>query len=216
MSFSIYDVVDFNLPSLAHPEFSTKLHAIADAFAVHPGHQLPVPSVIADSKELKDYANQFTTVLHDLNRVAERDPLRVRATSAAASTVMWAIVRSNRENDPSLIANIGLDPKKKTTTRSKKHSAVGTPVIVRLVRSPLSGTVIMSISKAEGGITHEIRFGQGDPTLDETYTGMVESALCRGIVISGLEPGKVYHFKVRSFGAAGRGPWSAVVSLMVV
>jgi hypothetical protein len=210
------DVIDFNLPSLPHVECANKMHAVADAFAVHPGYQDPLPTTIPTADEAKEVATQYGILANDRNRTAERDLYRPKAIMTFAIIVNWAVMRYHRENNPSLIANLGFDQKKKVAPKSRKHLVPGAPTKVSVVHALLSGSVMMNIAKVLGCLIYEIQFGQGDPTMEESWTGMIESALCRSVEIKGLEPGKVYHFRVRCVGAGGRGPWSSVISLMVI
>src|SRR5665647_2601647 len=123
-------------------------------------------------------------------------------------------MRSLRENDPSLIANHGLEPKKRALTRNTNHPLVCAPTNVTVKHGPFSGTMILKTSKVTGGITYEIAACQGDPTLEESWTNLGQFAHCSQMEVKGLEPGKMYHFRVRCFGVSGHGPWSSIVSLM--
>jgi hypothetical protein len=213
---TLFDVVDFDFPTLPHIPCANKMLTVSDCVAVHRAYQGDLPSTIPSAQEAKEVATQYSILANDRNRTAERDQYRPKAIMTFAILIQWAVMRYFRENDPSMIANLGLAPKKKAAIRNRKHPLPDAPAKVAVIHALLSGSVTMNIAKVMGCLIYEIQFGQGDPTREETWSGMVESSLCKGVEIKGLEPGKVYHFRVRCVGAGGRGPWSSVISLMVI
>jgi len=215
------DIVDTSVLTLPHLELSNYIISLADAVAVHPGYQQDFPSTVPDSKELKETGTHYNVLSNsaksgDSGKRAERDAFRPKAVQSAALLLTWAAMRSIRENDPSLIANLGVAPKKKGRTRSKNHALVEAPKEVQVKHSQVSGKVILNVSKVKGSATYLIQACQGDPTREESWSLEWPSTNCRGIELTGLEPGKLYHFRVRCFGHAGHGPWSSIVSLMVI
>lgn len=221
MTHPLLDVMDLNFRPLTHFELANKIITIADAIAVHPGFQEPFPAAVPTPKELKDLATQYHALVNaaqsgDRNKIAERDALRPKTELNAALTVQWAVIRSLRENNPGLIANIGVEQKKRVTTRNLHPGLVSAPVNIAARHGQVSGTIALYVGKVQGAVTYEVQICQGDPTQEQSWSDAAKSAHCRNIEIKGLEPGKMYNFRVRCFGSSGHGPWSHVVSLMAL
>ena len=220
MSHPLLDQLDLNFRPLSHFEFASKVISIANAFAAHSEFQDPFPPTIPNAGELREIGNHHATISNealtgDRGKIAARDAFRLKAEVNTAITVQWAVMRSIRENNPGLIANLGVEPQKRATTRSSHPPLVGAPVNLVVKHGPLSGIVLVS-TKVQGAITYELEACQGDPTQEESWSAQGQYPGCRKMELRGLEPGKVYHFRVRCFGASGRGPWSSIVSLMVI
>jgi hypothetical protein len=62
MPHPLLDPVELNLRNLSHFELASKVIGIAEAFAVHPGFQVPFPSAIPDPAELKDNGNHHNAI----------------------------------------------------------------------------------------------------------------------------------------------------------
>ena len=219
-TYAQLDLLDLNfLRALSHIEFANKIRTIATAFSVHEGFQVPWPPTIPAPAELTESADHHTAITNEAetgNRIkkAERDAHRPMVFQKVAMTVQWAIMRSIRENNPSLIQNLAIDPKAPTAPRSTTHPPVGTPINVKVTQGP-SRSVNVKTNKVKAGITYHVAVCLGDPTVEENWDEVAQSPYCSQMV-TGLEPGKLYHFRVRCFGASGHGPWSAVVTLMVI
>ena len=219
-TYAQLDLLDLNfLRSLSHIEFANKIRTIAAAFAVHEGYQVPWPLTIPAPPELMEIADHHIAITNEAetgNRIkrAERDAHRPLAAQQMAMTVQWAIMRSIRENNPSLIMNLSIEPKTRATTRSTGHPTVAAPTNLKVTQG-LSGSVNVKTAKAKGGVTYHVWICQGDPTVEENWVEAAQSPYCSQDVNS-LEPGKLYYFRVRCFGASGHGPWSAIASLMVI
>ena len=219
-TYAQLDLLDLNfLLSLSHIEFANKVRTIATAFAAHEGFQVPWPPTIPAPPELMEIADQHIALTNEAetgNRIkkAERDAHRPKVFQQTAMTVQWAVMRSIRENNPGLIMNLSIEPKTRTTTRSNSHPLVGAPTNVKVTQGP-SGSVNVKTTKVTGGVTYHVGVCQGDPTVEENWVEKAQSPYCSQEV-QGLEPGKLYYFRVRCFGASGHGPWSAIISLMVI
>lgn len=215
------DIFDTSFFKLPHIELAILIINIADAFAVHPGFQIPFPSTVPDPKELNDIGTHYNVLSiaaksGDRGKMAERDAFRPKAVQHSALMLTWAAMRSLRENDPSLISNLGVEPKKKAQSKNRTHSLVEAPKGIQAIHSRFSGAVTVSVAKVPGAILYMVQACQGDPTKDESWSHVTQSPTCKGIEMTGLEPGKMYYFRVRCYGHAGYGPWSAIVSLMAI
>jgi hypothetical protein len=215
------EIIDMSCLSLPHVPLATRIISVGEALAVHPGFQKEFPPEIPGPKELKETGTMYSVLNAaaeslDRGKVAERDAFREKAKEDLALTLTWVAIRAVREKNRSLIANIGVEPKKKAQPRTTAHSLVDAPKALQVKHGEVSGAVTVTVGKVKGGVTYIVQACQGDPTKEESWTGEWQSPKCRGIQLTGLEPGKIYYFRVRCFGHAGHGPWSAIVKLMVI
>lgn len=216
-----FDVFDLNFKNMSHADFILFLAAMADALAVHPGYQ-SMPPEVPDSKRFRELEARYAELVKasqtkDVVKIAERNAIRVEGVKAAKLTAHWAVIKSVAHSDPSFLANLGLKVKKRNS-RAPRKILVPAPSNVSVKHTGVSGSVSLKCGRVAGGASYEVRFCQGDPVLEESWNAGdgKHFAHCSDIVLTGLEPGKIYHFRVRVLGNSGYGPWSAVVSLMVI
>lgn len=217
------DPFDLKVLTLPHFGLANAVITVADAISVHPGFQGTdaFPPTVPAPKELKETGTHYSVLCTAAmtghrGKMAERDAFRPIAVQQLALTLTWAAMRSVRENDPSLIADLGVEHKKKVQSRSTSHTLVGAPKDPQVKHGPVSEMVLVSVGKVKGSVMYIVQACQGDPTREDSWTLEVQSAKCKGIEMRGLEAGKVYYFRVRCFCHAGHGPWSSIISLMVI
>jgi hypothetical protein len=196
--------------------------SLADALAGHDEYQAAgsIPAPLPQTEELRQYGFNHIAVTKaadggDRYKAAERDALRPITELQLTMVVQWVVIRSVRENKPSLIANLGLQPKI-PSTRSSIAAIVTAPQNVKVKHGNSTGSVFISTSKVSKSLTHEVGICQGDPSLEESWSIVGPFDHCRNIELTGLEPGKVIYFRVRCFIAGSMSPWSAIVSIRVL
>jgi hypothetical protein len=221
MPHPLLALFDVDLRTLPPLPFANKVISFTDALAVHPGFQDPLPPPLAGAAEIKAMATDYLGLANavaagNLTQKTARDALRPQVEVHTIMALQWAVMRSIRENNPSLIQNLVFDHKKPAAPRSHVHPLVAAPVNVVATHGPVSGTVFINTGKVKGATTYHVYGCQGDPSVEASWAEVGKSTGCRNIELRGLEPGKVYHFRVNCFGAAGHGPWSSIVSLMVI
>jgi hypothetical protein len=194
---------------------------MAAALAVHPGYQT-MPPEVPDASKYRELEIRFADAVKaaqtkDVLKIAERDATRVEGVTAVGLTAHWAVIKSVATNDPSFLANIGLKIKK-PITRTPKKMQMPAPANFSVKYGSVSGSVVMKCGKVGGGASYEVQYCQGDQMLEESWHAGngKHFAHCSDMQLTGLEPGKIYHFRVRVLGNSGHGPWSTVVTLMVV
>ncbi len=212
--------VQVTLRDLDHMELANWVHHFAEFLAVHPDHQAPFPPTVPDAKELMtdaayhvDLTNQAAT--GHRGKKTERDLNRPRLEANATITVNWAVARAYRENNPNLIANLGLEPKK-PTPRTHIHPLVDAPHNPKVGHGSASGSVLASCNKVDGAAVYQLWATAGDPSIEENWTLIAQSPGCKPFEAHGLEAPKAYHFKFRCYGHAGYGAWSAILALTVI
>jgi fibronectin type III domain protein len=216
-----FDVFDLNFKNMSHADFILFLGGMADALAVHPGYQT-MPPEVPGSNKFRELETRYAELVKasqskDVVKIAERDATRAEGVTAAKLTAHWAVIKSVAANDPSFLANLGLKVKKRAS-RAPKKIHMPAPTNVSVKHAGVSGSVVVKCSRVGGGASYEVRFCQGDPMQEESWTAGngKHFAHCSDMQLADLEPGKIYHFQVRVLGNSGHGPWSTVVSLMVI
>jgi hypothetical protein len=216
-----FDVFDLNFKNMSHADFILFLGGMADALAAHPGYQT-MPPEVPNSERFRELEARMAEAVKaaqtkDLVKIAERDATRAEGIVAARLTAHWAVIRSVYSNDRSFVTNLGLKLKKPATRVSKKPQ-MPAPSNLTVKHGAVSGSVTAKCGRVDGGASYQLLYCLGDQMLEASWNSDNGShfAHCSEMVLDGLEPGKVYHFKVRVLGNSGHGPWSTVVSLMVI
>jgi len=215
-------VFDTNFLKASHLELARHVISIGEAFIAH-GLYKEVPEGIPHGTEIKEVGTRY----HDLSYAvltgasgskSERDAYREKAVLAISLALTWAGIRYLRENNLELITNLGVEHKKKAQTRhTTVPGEIGAPGPVELVYGNNTGTLRALFHKVPGAILYYVQACLGDPNDEAAWNKEWQfSKIKGGVVLTGLEPGKVYYFRVRCRGHAGLGPWSTYVHIMVV
>lgn len=121
--------------------------------------------------------------------------------------------------DPNALINTGLDliqvggGRSSSGSRSRANAPTAVPMF-HLQHAPHSGSLLGTVSGIAGVVSFEVYWAPvGDPALPESWVYYNVYAKSSKFEITGLEPGKVYYFKVRGVNAHGVSPWSAIVSI---
>lgn len=215
---SIFDISFLNSP---HLELASHLIGIGDAFIAHPLYK-DMPEGVPHGTEIKEIGTRY----HDLTyavmtgssgKKAERDAYREKAVLTASLALNWAAMRYLRENDFELITNLGVDHKKKPQPRNITPVLIDAPGRVDLIHGKNSGTLRLLLSRVQGAVTYIVQACQDNPNDEAAWTKEWQFTKIKGgVELTGLEPGKVYYFRVRCLGHAGLGPWSTYVHIMVI
>lgn len=214
------DVIHMHFRLLPPLEMGHWVVGLADALSVHPGHKgenaFPADTVLTPD-QLRQIGNEFIAVTNaaesgDRNKKAERDAMRPTTELLTAITIQWMVMRSVKEKNPSLLANLGLQFKKKSGKKGTP-AVVTIPGNVKVKHGQHPGTINLSAGKVVAAALYEVTMCQGDPTREESWVEAGKSRHCRSILLEGLTPGEMYHFRVRCYGTGGYSPWSPVVSL---
>ena len=218
----LLQLINLNLRTMANLELGHFIIGLADAMRIHPKYQGPgdIPPPLPQIDEIYKVGTDFIALTKaadggDRYKMAERDAMRPTAEVLPTMLMQWASIRCFRENDPGMIANLGLPPIL-PTVKNGVVVFVTTPEGVKAKHGKDSGTVYISTNAVPKSRTFEVGLCQGDPSQEACWSIVGPFDHCRKMVLTGLEPGKVYYFRVRCFGAGGMSPWSAIVSLRVL
>jgi hypothetical protein len=217
--------LDLNyLKKLPHLEFGHWVVSLGDALAAHQGYQGEgaIPPPLNDGPATRQLGTSFLTVnaaaeTKHVDRVKEREAMRPVVELHAASTAQWTVMRAALENNPSLIANLPLPFKKEPTSKGIGSTAITSPQNPRAKHGP-PNSVLISTDRVERARTYDVGIcsGGADPTQEASWSMLGPFDHCRNIEIGGLEPGKLYYFRMRCFVAGSYSPWSEMVSIRVL
>ena len=213
------DYFDLNFKDVSNPDFIIYLGGIADSLENHLGYQ-NLPEDVPNAGKFRDVAGRLTEAVKaaqygDSQRKAERDAIRVEGEEASVALAHWAVIRYLAKKDLSLLANLGIAPKKQVA-KSPNKASVTAPQNLKATHGKLPGSVVLKSARVAGCASLEVQFCQGDPMQEESWSAGQHYPHCSHMEVKGLEPGKMYYFRVRCLGNDGHGPWSAIASLMVI
>jgi hypothetical protein len=215
------EIFDINLKSLSHLDLSHFLINLADYIDTHPKWQTEgcIPKPVPDSAELREAGGKHFAITKaaeggDRYKSAERDALRPATELAPTIFLQWAQIRSVRENDHTIATGLGVPPKIQTPKNSGPVVMVA-PQNLQAKHGKI-GCALISMSKVPKARIYWVGICEGDPSNEASWRLLGPFDHCRNIELTGLEPGKLYYFRVKCFGAGSESPWSAIVSLRVV
>jgi hypothetical protein len=216
------EIVDVNLKNLTNMELCHFIFNLADSIEASDKWKEEgcIPKPVPDSVELRVVGNKHFVVTKaaeggDRYRGAERDALRPATELAATIFLQWAQIRSARENDHTIVTSLGVPPKIHTPKISSSTVVMTAPPNPQ-VKQGKSTCAVITTGKVDKARIYWVGICEGDPSLEESWKLLGPFDHCRNIELTGLEPGKMYYFRVKCFGAGNESPWSAIVSLRVV
>jgi hypothetical protein len=225
MATKLFDKVYPTWRNLSDLEYGYWMVRFGEALVKHEDHQgdNTIPSPLANGAKIIEGGKQMITLSMaaeggDRFRVAEVAAFRPQADLQVSGTVNWVVTRSVVENKPSIRENLHLEEKKeKRQLKSSGPAGVKMPVKVKVHRSDdHSGTVYISLSKDPYASMYYVQYCQTNPADEASWADGAQSDGCRGIEIKGLNPGEVYHFRVRCFGGGQYSPWSQIVTIRIL
>ena len=216
------EIVDVNLKTMSHMDLSHFVIGLADSIDASPNWQTEgcIPKPVPGSAELREVGNKHFTITKaaeggDRYKSAERDALRPATELAPTIFLQWAQIRSVRENDHSIVTGLGVPPKIQPPKPSNPTVSMTTPQNPQ-VKQGKTGCALFSTGKVPKARIYWVGICEGDPSSEESWKLQGPFDHCRNIELTGLEPGKLYYFRVKCFGAGSESPWSAIVSLRVI
>lgn len=124
------------------------------------------------------------------------------------------LVKLAAEEDPTLLAKLGIAPHKQKRSSTTIHLTAPTNFQVR--HGEEHGVMIGRAGGVKGARSYIIEACEGNPTVEQNWRYIATSVRSTRMDMRGLVPGTVYSFRVRGVGANGPGPWSSYVTLMAI
>lgn len=215
----IMDILNLNFSDLSTAEFIFKMIYISDKLEVHPFFNA-FPEHVAGPARLREIVEQMKKLddaasNRDVVKVAEAKAFRAEAEQQTAITGLHLIMVAIFKKDLSLLHNTGFDRKQQRTyTKSQTSSTSAAPSKITAKNGADPGTAIITVSHPQGTASIELRFTNGDPSDESSWSSLRDQLKCR-IEMKDLESVSRYHFKARYRNGDATSPWSATVTLIV-
>lgn len=207
-----------DLKSCNNPELVLTVDNIADLLEIHPTYQVAHPDHAPSPELLREKANGLRSLVNagDQAKGSETNAAREELLLFAGLPAAYLNTVSVLRNDPSILQNTGYAIKGKRSRTASNTTPPPPPTGLQVTQSEVSGTLCLSGHKPRANLSCEIQICKGEPLGESSWLPFAMRTGCRKIEVSGLEPGQKYFFRMRSHGPGGHGPWSAIVSRMVI
>lgn len=113
--------------------------------------------------------------------------------------------------DAAKIAALGFPVKGPRTVNS---SPLGITAGFHVVQGEHRGQLIGKAKPIQGATLYDVRYTQGNPTVQEDYVHFDTFSGCSNMVFNGLTPAGQYSFCVRGRSTKSTGPWSSPVTII--
>lgn len=214
------EILDSNFSMLSTGDFILTLHSIADKVAGHPSFTGPCPEYVSGSEKLMQLAERLFVLDQaaaggDKDKTAEKKALRAESEQCLAFNASHLVMLSLHRKEPELLHHAGYEFKHKSYNRNPSSTLPDMPTRFTVKNGPVSGTVLASINRSPNVGSIELQFTEADPLVEGSWRtiGMFYKCRMQG---KGLDSIKKYHFRARYHNAVGTGPWSAVVTHVVL
>lgn len=150
----------------------------------------------------------------DRQLIADRDQIHDKMLISLTFNAQYVVMVAYKENNPDLLAMAGHDVKKRA--KSTVDSVLAMQPILSVKHGAVSGTLIAKCSKVPGAAMKELQICFGEPSSEESWERVGFFAKTGHIEIPGLVPASKCYLRIRCYGDSGTGPWSPVVSIIVL
>ncbi|MCM0082767.1 fibronectin type III domain-containing protein [Geomonas sp. Red32] len=201
------------------PALLAKTGNILSCAAVHEcyreGNPSAVDSILASMSKGHATLNQaYLAVLGgDNSQTALRDDTRAKLVMDVYHFGNWVEIMG-REN-PAALLNTGY-LSAGPVVRHRVPPPLDAPATgLVLSHGPHTGSGYAKYTYMKGVKCSELWYTCKDPAFGENWS-FLKSGVGTKLEFDGLEPGKLYYFRLRGINARGAGPWSTVVSLRAI
>ena len=220
-----YDILDPNVRKQSYLELNVTLLSIADCLERHEFFKVNWETYVPGPPHFRGLA----TEIHDLGvgadrgdsvMKAKREEARDRAELSIDVATKYMVVRAVEQKNPGLLQETGVPYKVKKAKSKNKSKGSGASVTITLTAVHLkgvSGGVILKGKHLRSGGPYMLQICKGEPVSEESwYSPGGDYSSCNKIILKNLDPANRYYFRIRTDGPEGPGPWSQVVSLIVL
>lgn len=205
-----------------HPNFKTIperldfVRGINASITAHSSYQGD-SSVAALVEELKTCENDLSTI-HFAVQAGNRTLIPQRQVSVQRlDLALYDFVHCAEKKgrtDPNALFNIGLDslviaPGKKSSVAAPG----GAPSAFQVTNGAHVGQMLASVGTMSGVRSWELWMTDSDPSDEGSWRFYRSFFKSSDMLITGLQSGRIYYFRIRGLNSAGASPWSVVVTL---
>lgn len=220
-----YDILEPNVRKQTYPQLNVTLLSMADCVERHSFFKENWASYVPGPAQFRAHAYELDELgvgadRGDRGMKAEREVARSRAELSIDVAIKYMVIRSVEQKDPTLLHHTGAPLKGKPAKSGSKatHAPASVQIILtaRHVRGE-SGVALIEGKHIRQGGPYQLQICKGEPVSEESWYGRGgHYKTCSKIVVKDLEPANKYYFRMRSDGPDGPGPWSQVVSLIIL
>lgn len=213
------DEFDYNLAHLSPAEFIMTCGAFADSLLNHEYYSKNWVDFVTHPQQLKvlleDYKQAHLAWELDGGKKnqKERDDKRHDTHLSVVLMGQFCVMKSVHEKNPALLDTVALKRKARQVRHSGKTVNLTAPAVS--LKHGESKTIMVMYNKVPGAGSNEIQVCLGDPNDEASWTTAGTYKGCR-VTLSGYEPGTKVSIRVRCHGTGDPGPFSQVVSIIVL
>jgi hypothetical protein len=213
------DEFDYNLSHLSPAEFIMTCGSFADSLLNHEYYSKNWVDFVTHPQQLKvlldDYKEAHLACELDGGKKnqKERDDTRHEVHLSVVLMGQFCVMKSVHEKNPALLNTVALKRKTRPVRNSGKPVNLIAPAVS--LKHGDSRTIIVIYNKVPGAGSNEIQVCLGDPNDEASWRTVGIYKGCR-VPISGYDPGTKLSVRVRCHGTGDPGPFSQVVSIIVL
>ena len=203
------------LDSLGHAKYVTTVESMLLSLAGNPLLDEPVPEPFPTLERVTTSFGIYRDYFHgaengDRVQMAQRNMQRVKVTDEVVS--LGTFLRTKAGTKVELLLGTGFDVKPVVRSSNTPYF-LGAPGNCRVSHSEVSRELILAAIRERFAGSYYVEMCEGDVT-EEGWKPVGTYVHCSKIVVSGLEPGKRYTFRIRGIGSKGVGPWATSNTIM--
>jgi hypothetical protein len=213
------DQLDTNLRDLTHSEVMLTVGNTTDFLIDHYFFKDNWPTYLTHPTQLKEDLRAYHGVVQAVQTDGGKKNQKEREERFNNIQVtfdlfgQYVVMRSISENKPSFLEEIPLKLKTRLSRGPSKTVQLAAPIVALKHGQPKS--ILVSYNKVSGAGSNEIQICTGAPNDEASWRTVGTYSQCR-VEVPGLEPGSRVHVRVRCHGTGTPGPWSEVVSIIVL
>jgi hypothetical protein len=203
-----------NFVSLSDEAAMAQVEVTAAAFEKDPTLLEGWPSDIIAPAEVKAISERLRAARNEArkggkDRIEFRNSIRAELNLGYSKVVRQVEVMAIR--DPQIIMAVGLEERK---VRGNGNGPAMPKI--RLSYGIHPGLILISAHRLLGASAYCVEYTYGDPLVEANWQPGCTLPRCTHLPVDNLQQGQRCYFRMRGIWASGPGPWSAVISIIVI
>ena len=214
-----WDPLVTNLRGLAPTDFIFKVENFTYALEAHPVFSLS-PEHVPGFATIRDWLAQYKVAVVEAekggtDRKAQRDDLREKIQQGVEIQGQHMVMVALHRKDMSLLDTVGLDQKHHSYPKNTRVWNPSDLPRITVSRGHETRTALVTVSKINGAPGIQLQHSTGDPADESSYIDLGPFPDHR-IRLADLETLKNHHFRARYIRGTVVGPWSQIVSVVII
>lgn len=215
---SIVKRFDIDVNDLSDGDLILKFLEFASCCEVHPAFKDGAPPCVPGPAHYRELADNLRLVLLGAtgDKQKEAEVLAIRETGVCFMTfsTQYIVMFSHHHSDTTMLDHLGVALKSRSYKKATHKVLPSRPVNFTVKDDRESGTVSVTVGNWNRRGSVEFQVTEGSPTDEASYRRVGNFYLSR-FKAKGLDSVKMYHCRCRFENAAGPGPWSEIVTVVV-